>query len=51
MTISIDDNDKNLLKRLLKRGGATLVVDRGGEIHITAYYNTASLRRGGIRHD
>lgn len=51
MTISIDDNDRKQLERLLKRGGATLVVDRGGELQITAYYNTAPLRGRGIRHD
>ena len=51
MTISIKKNERKLLERLLKRGGATLVVDRDGEVQITTYYNTAPLRNCGIRHD
>ncbi|WP_172330340.1 hypothetical protein [Mangrovicoccus sp. HB161399] len=50
MSISIDQNEKKLLERLLRRGGATLVVKQGGEVKITTYYNTAPLRDCRIRH-
>ena len=47
----VTQNEKKLLKRLLKGGGATLVVDNGGEVKITVFYNTERLRSCGLRHD
>lgn len=51
MTISITAEEKRLLERILKRGGATLVVKDGGEVQITAYFNTARFRESRVRHD
>lgn len=43
-------DERRLLERLLKRGGATLVVDAGGAVQITAYFNDAPLRDSRIKH-
>ena len=51
MMMSMTVEEKRLLERVLQRGGATLVVKKGGEVQITAYYNTASLRESRVRHD
>jgi hypothetical protein len=51
MKNQITDKERKLLERLHNRGGATLVIDKGGEIQITAYYNKAPLRTTGVRHD
>jgi hypothetical protein len=50
MTPTFTPEEKRLLERLLKRGGATLVVDRGGEMQITAYFNDLPLRDCRVRH-
>lgn len=47
----IDDRERRMLERLLKRGGATLVIADDGEAHITTYFNTTRLRDCSIRHD
>lgn len=51
MIMAIKNQEKKLLEKLLKRGGATLVVKGGGEVKITAYYNTSPLRDSRVRHD
>ncbi len=51
MFTSISVEDKKLLERVLKRGGASLVVADGGEVKITTYYNTSPLRDSRVRHD
>lgn len=51
MTMSITAEEKSLLERVLQRGGATIVVEKGGEVQITAYFNTSALRGSRVRHD
>jgi hypothetical protein len=50
MTLSMTAEEKKLLERILKRGGATLVVKDGGETQITVYFNTARFRDSRVRH-
>lgn len=51
MTLPMTVEDKRLLERILKRGGATLVVKNGGEVQITAYFNAARFRDSRVGHD
>jgi hypothetical protein len=51
MIMSITPEEKRVLERVLQRGGATLVVKKGGKVQITAYYNTSRLRDSRVRYD
>jgi hypothetical protein len=48
---TLSTEEKKLLERVLKRGGATIVVKEGGAVQITAYYNTEPLRDSRVSHD
>lgn len=45
---TVTQDERQILERLLKRGGATLVLD--GNSFITTYFNTGRVRDQGIRH-
>lgn len=47
-TPAVTQDERQILERLLKRGGATLVLD--GDALITTYFNTGRVRDQGIRH-
>lgn len=51
MTTVSAKHERKILERLLKRGGATLVISSGGDVKITTFFNTKPLRNSGIRHD